>query len=436
MRRTSLIVWLLVALAPPCAAQAVDSTTRDLIQSLLTRIDTLEKRVAELEQNAPPHAAAVPVPVPAAPAPPPPPSAMAHMDHNQAPLPDEAQPTYPTLRIQGFGDIDYSATDLHGASGGFLPQTLLAPHSGFEEGQFVLHLSSALSPKVTVFSELSLTARSDAGIGTPPAPGFNIELERLIVRYDLNDYFKLSFGRYHTPINYWNTAYHHGSWLQTSISRPEMVQFGGSFIPVHFVGALAEGAIPTKGLNLNYNLGVGNGRGQVISRDGDFSDINNNRAWLANLFVKPDFLYGLQVGASVYRDEVNPVTAPAAREWIKSAHIAWQRETPEFIAEFADVTHTPILGGVTSHSQAGYAQFAYRLPAAARLWKPYYRWEYIHVPHSDPIFRGVVPSYSASTAGIRYDISNFAAIKVEYRKYLRPDLPVINGFFAQTSFTF
>ena len=76
-----------------------------------------------------------------------------------------------------------------------------------------------------------------------------------------------------------------------------MVQFGGSFLPVHFVGALVEGAIPAGGLNLNYDLGIGNGRGRVISHGGDFGDINRNGGpGLANLFVKPDFLYGLQVG--------------------------------------------------------------------------------------------------------------------------------------------
>jgi hypothetical protein len=410
----------------------MDPATRELIQQLMSRIDTLEKRVSELEQTTPAHAAAPSPDV----APAPPATPIAHMDHDRAPLPEEAQPSYPTLKISGFGDVDYSATDLHGANGGFQPQTLLGEHGGFELGQFVLHLSSALSPKVSVFSELTLTARSDAGTGTPPAPGFNFELERLIVRYDLNDYFKLSFGRYHTPINYWNTAYHHGAWLQTSISRPEMIQFGGSFLPVHFVGAQAEGALPAGGLNLNYDLGVGNGRGQVISRDGDFSDINNNRAWLANVFVKPDFLYGLQVGGSVYRDELNPIGVPVAREWIQSAHIAWQRENPEFIAEFANVTHTPILGGVTSNSQGGYAQLGYRLPGRLKLWKPYYRFEYIHVPLSDAIFRGLVPSFSGSTGGVRYDISNFAAFKLEYRNYARRDLPAINGIFAQTSFTF
>jgi hypothetical protein len=439
MRYRLFAVGLFAVLLPGVQAQTTDPGTRELIERLLNRIDGLEKRVAELEKGGPTTARSTAPAAPAQAAQPSPTEAM-HLTHDQAPIPvtqsEATQPTYPSLKISGFGDVDFSATNLHGPSSGFGAQTLVLPHSGFEEGQFTLHLSSALSPKVTVFGELTLTARNDAGTGTPPAAGFNAEVERVIIRYDLNDYFKLSFGRYHTPINYWNTAFHHGQWLQTSISRPEMTQFGGSFIPVHFVGTLVEGEVPASGLNLNYNFGLGNGRAAVISRPGDFGDVNNNRAWLANAFIKPDKLYGLQVGGSVYHDELNPVVAPAAREWIQSAHVVWHKETPELIAEFANVTHNPIQGGVASNSQAFYVQTAYRLPFGQKLWKPYFRFEQIHVPKSDAIFRTVVPTFSGTTIGLRYDISSFAAFKWEYRHYDRRDLPAINGAFIQTSFTF
>lgn len=439
MRRALFSLAIVAALATQAGAQATDQATNELIQKLLTRIDGLEKRVSELENE---NTAAHLSPVPAAPAQPAPalspvsPVEAAHMSHDQAPVIESGPLSSPLLHIAGFADLDYSATDLHGPNGGFQPLTLLSPHTGFSEGQFVLQFSSALSSKVSVFSELTLTARSDAGTGTPPAPGFNPEVERLLIRYDWNDYLKVSFGRFHTPINYWNTAYHHGTWLQTTIDRPEMTQFGGTFIPVHFVGMLVEGAVPAGGLNLNYNVGLGNGRGQVLSRAGDLGDINDNRAWLVNLFVKPDFLYGLQIGGSVYRDKLNPITGLTGREWIESGHVVWAKESPEFIAEFANVTHQPIDGGVTSNSQAFYAQVAYRLPSYLRLWKPYYRFEYIHVPFSDTFFRSLVPTYDGSTAGVRYDITSFAAFKVEYRHYIRRDLSSINGAFVQTDFTF
>lgn len=391
----------------------------ELIQQLLQRIDRLEKRVSELESTkggpAPPMAAqAVPAPAPA-------PGPAGH-DHGAPP--GDAVTSYPSLKISGFSDINFSASDQRGV------------RSGFNEGQFILHLSSALSSKVNYFGEISMTARTDAGVGSPPATGFNIEVERSIIRFDQSDQLKLSFGRYHTPISYWNTQFHHGSWLQTSVARPEMVQFGGSFIPIHFVGALAEGATSAGGLNVNYNVGVGNGRSSIISRAGDFGDVNNNRAWLATVFVKPDRPYGLQLGGSVYRDKITPTGKPETREWIQSAHLVWNKENPEVIAEFFNVSHRSVGSSVTANSQAWYAQLGYRLPFGERLWKPYYRFEYIHIPAADAIFRGVLTNLAGSVVGVRYDASSFAAFKVEYRNQLRFGLPRINSAFVQTSFTF
>ena len=423
-------LWIagFLALAALARGQTMDPATRALVEKLQSRIDALEKRLSELEKGAAPRPAAVA-----------PTAATAHA-HDAPPQPVQgehpAAPIYPALKITGFADVNFAATTMRSGGGGFGQQSLLQTKSGFQEGQFILHMSSALSPKVTVFGELSFTARSDAGTGGPPAPGFNAEVERVMIRYDANDRFKLSFGRYHTPINYWNTAFHHGQWLQTTISRPEMTQFGGSFIPVHFVGTLVEGEVPAGGLNLNYNAGVGNGRGQAINRGGDFGDINNHRAWLFNAFIEPDRPYGLRIGGSVYRDSLNPVNGPAASEWIQSGHFVWAKETPEVIAEFANVQHRVAGTNFTSNSQAMYAQVAYRLPWLQRTLKPYYRFERIHVPRSDRVFQNAVPVFHSSTAGLRYDISSLAAFKLEYRYYRRRDVPSFYGIFAQTSFTF
>jgi hypothetical protein len=327
------------------------------------------------------------------------------------------------MKISGFGDVVFAGAD-HPSN-----------NDGFSEGQFILHIASALSPKVTYFGEVSLTARRDAGLAFPPTTGFNAEVERTIIRYDHNDQLKVSFGRYHTPVNYWNTAFHHGAWLQTTISRPEMTQFGGSFIPVHFVGGLVEGSTPAGGLNVNYNLGVGNGRSSVLNRGGDAGDVNTHRAWLANLFVRPDRFYPLQVGASVYRDRIDTGIARPTWEWIRSAHVAWTKESPEFIAEIASVNHTPVGSQQGANSYAGYAQLAFRVPFGDRRWKPYYRYEKIDIPRADRLF-AAVPELSGSTVGVRYDLSTFSALKLEYRNVKRPTLPRINAVLMQTSFTF
>ncbi|MGH9479843.1 MAG: hypothetical protein ACRD1A_11475, partial [Terriglobales bacterium] len=186
--------------------------------------------------------------------------------------------TYPSLAIQGFADLDFSAQDHRGervgTATGFTPP---GESSGFSLGQFVLHFAGQLSPRVSYFAEVSWTAGAN---------GFTTTLERSVLRYDFNDNFKISVGRYHTPIIYWNTAYHHGLWLQTTISRPELIQFGGRLIPVHFVGMLAQGTVPQSGsLNLQYDVGIGNGRNDSIGEPGNAGDANNNRAWLGTVYA-------------------------------------------------------------------------------------------------------------------------------------------------------
>ena len=345
--------------------------------------------------------------------------------HGEQP-PSGAPPNieYPSLKISGFADIDFAAQD---ASEG--PR-------GFTEGQFVLHLASALSPRVNFFGELSFTPRADAGTGNPPATGFNAEVERAIIRFDQSDKLKVSFGRYHTPINWWNTAFHHGAWLQTTISRPEMAQFGGRFIPVHFVGGLVEGSVPAAGWNLNYQAGIGNGRGNVISRGGDAGDNNARPAYVIDLFSKPDAAFGLQFGGAAYFDRISSPGKPEYSERILAAHAVWLREDPELIAEIADVRHEAVAGTLDESNLAYYVQAAYRLPVLNRVFKPYYRFEHIDVSRADPVFASI-PNLDGSTVGIRYDVSTYAAIKTEGRFRQRgSDVDHTNGWFVQICFTF
>ncbi|MBI3671031.1 MAG: hypothetical protein HY237_14780 [Acidobacteria bacterium] len=426
MRRMLFVVCVWALATSTVQGQSAPATEQTPpINALLERIEKLEKRVEELEGRQAPQRVASPAdprltpppsgPTPASSAAEQPRKTQGHVEHAQSPRVDT---TYPSLQFRGFADMNFSVTDQKGSV------------SGFNLGQFVLHLASPLSKKVSYFGEISFSARPT---------GYALEVERSVIRYDYNDYFKLSFGRYHTPINYWNTAFHHGLWLQTTISRPEMIQFGGILLPTHFIGVLAEGNIPSGGLGLGYNAGLGNGRASLISRAGDAGDANNNRAWVLNLFARPPRLYGLQVGGSIYGDKHSPETGPNARELITSGHIVWAKENPEFLAESANVRHREIPTGRVVNSQAYYLQVAYRLPWLEKRWKPYYRFEHIHVPDSDPVFRGpnAVANLVGSTVGLRYDISDFATFKGEYRNIRRrAGDPRVNGLFVQTSFTF
>src|SRR6266568_5082687 len=389
MHRPLLIVAVLILAAGAAWGQSTpppDPTEQ--VKLLLERVQQLEKRVSELEskQGAAPasslSAASIP---PAQQAAPQQTAAPAGQEHQHGGQEEQAavrqmETHFPSLQIRGFGDVDYSATDQKGIT------------SGFNLGQLDLHLASALSPKVSYFGEVTFNAQPT---------GYTVEVERNIIRYDYNDHFKLSFGRYHTPIGYWNTAFHPGTWLQTTVERPEMVNEDVAFVPIHMVGFLAEGSIPSGGAGLYYNFGVGNGRGDIISRPGDAGDNNNNRAWVANVFARPARLYGLQFGASVYRDKIiSPADGGNFREWITSAHVVWTKETPEILAEFANSQHQEILTAQVFNSPAFYVQFAYRLPWSERALKPYYRFEYIRLAQGEPILTLTGTDLTGSTLGI------------------------------------
>jgi hypothetical protein len=415
-----------VALLAASISYAQSSTPTDQaeqIKLLLERIQQLERRVNDLEvKQVSVSATAVstakesptPSQAPQQETPPPATQMHEHEIREQAATVQQMEQHYPSLQIRGFGDVNFSATDQRGTN------------SGFSLGQLDLHLASALSRKITYFGEITFNALPT---------GYGVEVERSIIRYDYNDYFKLSFGRFHTPIGYWNTAYHHGAWLQTTITRPEIVRIGGTFIPVHFVGLLAEGNIPSGGAGLSYSFGVGNGRGTIISRPGDAGDNNDNRAWVANIYSRPQRFYGLELGASAYRDKITLPDGRNFREWITSAHVVWSKENPEFIAEFANVNHRGVLTNLSTNSQGFYVQMAYRLPWFEKTLKPYYRYEYIHTPLSEQVFTN--QDLTGSILGARYDISSFAAFKAEYR-YTKHQIaePYVNGAFFQTAFTF
>jgi hypothetical protein len=314
------------------------------------------------------------------------------MDHSsgQGGTPSVIERRFPALHFRGFGDVDFAGTDAKGTK------------SGFNMGQLILHMSSPLSEKVSVFGETSFTAQAG-----PTATAYNVDVERLLIRYDYNDFFKLSFGRYHTPINYWNTAFHHGLWLQTTIARPEMIRFGGRFLPVHFIGMQAEGNIPSGPIGLGYNAGLGNGRSGNIARGGDSGDVNNNRAWVVNLFARPAALNGLQVGGAVYGDliTVSPALTgnPQFRELITSASVLWTKETPEFLAEFAHVRHRNTITQQEFNNNAAYVQIAYRLPGEAHKWKPYYRFEWSNINPERPVVHYREPARADRDGPYRLD---------------------------------
>jgi hypothetical protein len=84
-------------------------------------------------------------------------------------------------------------------------------------------------------------------------------LERIRIRYEFNRDHAISFGKMHTPVNFWNDNFHHGRFFFPTINRPSSF---GRFIPIHEVGIRFSGQSPmVEGVGYDLVLGTGQSEG-------------------------------------------------------------------------------------------------------------------------------------------------------------------------------
>jgi hypothetical protein len=340
----------------------------------------------------------------------------------QAAEPMEGMPTAglgsPIMRIRGFADAGYSASDAHGTT------------NSFALGQFNLFITSQLSQQFSVLSETVIEADPGSNL-------FGVDLERLLLLYRLNDYFNLSVGRFHTSIGYYSTAYHHSAWLQTTTGRPFLFDFEdhGGILPIHSVGISATGLIPSGSLGLHYVAEMGNGRG-TRTAIGDnpvqnVTDENNGKSVNLAVYARPAAFNGFQAGFSIYHENLTPPGIPQVGEIILAAHAIYEKPKFEFLNEVVMLRHSLPGGAADVHSTGFYSQIS-------RKWenyRPYFRYEFVNVPNRDPIFPDVQLNAGPSF-GLRYDWSDFVAFKIQYDRRNHRGEPTTNALGLQLSYAF
>ncbi len=401
------------------AQQAADSARdHEIIRHLLERVQQLEAEVKDLREHraagASPTTAAS---AQAAPSPQAAGSATPAQGQAMGMMATQTQPDdYARMHLRGFSDVDYHATDNHLDTNTF----------GF--GQFNLFITSRLSDKLSFLAETVLEADTHNSVG--------VDLERVLLQYSPSDYFNVSFGRYHTAIGWYNTAYHHSTWMQTAVGRPFLFEFEdkGGILPIHNVGISATGKIPSDGLGLRYVAEIGNGRAARSPLDEpvqNIQDENNGKAVNFALLARPDGLPGFEAGFSVYHDNLTPAGSPNISQTIMAAHAVYQSPVFEWLNE-ALVLRNSIAGtGTVLHTPAFYTQLSRKFGAV----RPYFRFQYMNVPPNDPLYKDVGLLYGPSF-GMRWDFSEFAAFKLQYDRNERRNLAGFNGISTQLSFTF
>lgn len=296
------------------------------------------------------------------------------------------------LNIRGFGDFGFYGGNQKGQT------------SSFSVGQTNLFITSNLSERIRFLTEMVFEVHSNNS--------FQTDLERVLLEGSLSDYFKLSGGRYHTAIGYYNTAYHHSTWFQTATERPYIFEYEdeGGILPIHMVGVQASGQIPSGSLGLHYVAEVGNGRtsNPVAEPVQNYVDENGHKALNVAVFARPDAISGLQTGLSMYRDVLSVPDSPKITETIWDAYAVLIRPRFEWLNEALMIRHTPE-GGHDYVTPAFYSQISERFGA----YRPYFRYQYVNASSQEPIFPQV-GLRTGPSVGIRFDATESVALKLQY----------------------
>jgi hypothetical protein len=189
---------------------------------------------------------------------------------------------------------------------------------------------------------------------------------------------------------------------------------------------------------LSYSAGVGNGRGEVITRGGDAGEANVSPAAVFTASVRPTAVFGLQLGAAYYLDRIAANAqpdAPYTNEQAFSAHAVWERNGSELIAEYVNVRHDPEGIVVSGAEPAATTSDGWYVHGAVKLgaFKPYGRLERLGIDEDDRIFLATVPDYEAQVVGVRWDFSALAALKAEARREKVGSAAAANSLYVQAA---
>lgn len=309
------------------------------------------------------------------------------------------------FEFKGFGDVTFTQSTQDGNDQG-----------DFALGQLDLYTTQSIDDRSDVFVELVVEA-NEAG-------EFVIDLERLQLGYLLTDNIKLRAGRFHNILGFWNTAYHHGAQLYTSVGRPGFLEFedDGGILPSHTVGLWFSGRHESSPGEFNLNVMLGNGSkvNNGALDPNNIDDDRGNKAVSFRVSAEPSAVKGLEVGVSgniglVSGYNVNGTETMRVRQRILALDVTYFANNIEFLTEFYSIhDKNDLSGDIDYSSTAYYVQAGYQIGNFI----PFARYEKVSIDNDgDPYFSALSTVDSNRTvAGVRYNLSLVNALKAEARK--------------------
>ncbi|RMH21985.1 MAG: hypothetical protein D6698_01980 [Gammaproteobacteria bacterium] len=294
----------------------------------------------------------------------------------------------------------------------------------FALGGFDLFARQDISDKSSALVEYVI----ESGDGT----SFVLDLERLTVDYEFGRALTVSAGRIHSKAGYWNTAYHHGQFLQPTIARPEFLEFEdgkGADFPMHLIGLFADGELSSAAGVFKYHGAWANNPQidkTVAANDREIlltmnSDVQSNKTIAGKISFEPDrtpIQIGIYGQSSTYNSTSGstPAGRPQLDQSILGVDLHANLGNLEFLTEYYSISNDDRVGTAGSHDvtdwfvQAGYS--------IAEVFTPTVRYESSNGDDSTDVFRnGTLFSrdgYTKWVGALRYDVDESNAVTIEY----------------------
>ncbi len=358
----------------------------------------------------------------------------------------------PQLTIGGFGGATYSARFTNSG------ELTHGVHQGDTDFFFIAPLTDRMS---------FLAEYQTDFLDSPPELFFRARLERAQIRYHLSDALNVTAGLIRTPLGYWSRTYQFGGWLQPTVLHPDVYEpelpraSRGGILPIHNTGLTVSGVAPFELADLEYSLGLYNGRGKTrtFTLGSGAGDQNDFKAINVLLGVQPRAVPGLSFGGDVYLDKIpsfrevaantsNPAAIRNRRreaidETILGGYVTYIRDGWELLFELFHINHDDLDSEQTYKTLGGYLQGAYEFGK----FTPYYRLDLIDLGNGDPYYSLIssvggittldpILDHHKHTLGLRWDILPWNALKFEYSYQGNPKAQDEHALTANTAFVF
>jgi hypothetical protein len=219
----------------------------------------------------------------------------------------------------------------------------------------------------------------------------------------------------------WNTSFHHGANLQTSLSRPRFVEFEdkGGIIPAHSVGLWASGKARLGPGKITYDGYLSNGpriRDRHLNFNA-FTDDNSGKMLGGSLGYEPAGLFsGLTAGVHGFGSTVNAYSSSGlvlnqTKLRMTGGYFGYDADDWEAIGEYYRFANSDMVGGAKHGSNAWFIHVGRMFGALT----PYVRYERTALAADDAYFSSqrVGRSYKRATAGARYALDAKSSLKLE-----------------------